>query len=264
MPQFQATIVEKVTLQPALWRLTVEFGPLGAVEPGQFFLVRCTDHLAAYLRRPLFPATVETETCTFLLQPDPDPGLAWLLAQSAGQTLDLLGPLGRGFQLGPTAQNLLLVADSPLVGPLLGLAGRESSRQGSVVMVLGGRRANDLFPLAHLPPAVEVRAATLDGSLGRRGHVTDLLADLLPWADAVGCIGSDGLTRVLRQQIAQVRLEPRAGFAQVLLTQPALHVCGVGSCLACVVPTERGLRPACVDGPVFDLAALILDEGQAV
>lgn len=262
MDQIQATILHKETIHPALWRLTVEIGPLAdGLEPGKFFLARCADPATAYLRRPLFPSAIGAGTCAFLLHPDPDPGLAWLIARAPGETLDLVGPLGRGFELGPAVRNLLLVSDVAAIGPLLALAAQASGRPGNVVMALGGSRAAGLYPLHLLPPPVEAQVTTLDGSLGWRGSVVDLLPDLLRWADAVCCLGTPGLYRELRGQIESVRFRLEPGFAQALVTGPPLHGCGVGSCLACVVPVERGYRLACVDGPVFDLAALRLEEG---
>jgi len=63
----------------------------------------------------------------------------------------------------------------------------------------------------------------------------------------------------LSQAVRAERLSPRPGFAQALLMP--LIPCGVGACRACAVPTHRGYRLACTEGPFFDLLEL---EGEEV
>jgi dihydroorotate dehydrogenase electron transfer subunit len=55
--------------------------------------------------------------------------------------------------------------------------------------------------------------------------------------------------------IERARPGPISHFAQVLLTDVPF-ACGVGACMSCAVEGERGLRLACIDGPVFDLKDL--------
>jgi NAD(P)H-flavin reductase len=102
---------------------------------------------------------------------------------------------------------------------------------------------------------VEFRAATLDGSLGHRGPVTDLLPDLLAWADAVCAVGSTAFYRALQTQVETVRLRPEANYLFGLVT-PARIACGVGACMGCTLETKTGLKQACIDGPVFDLTGM--------
>src|SRR5262245_54635623 len=177
MIQTEATVVAKETIAPAWWRLTLSVPALlPALLPGQFLLLRCGDSFTCYLRRPVFPQPLEPAgQVSLLLRPGPDPGLAWLSARKVGETLDLIGPLGRGFELPQGSHNLLLVADQPLIAPLLGLIAQAMAARALVTIALGGNRATNLYPVAALPPAVEIRAATLDGSAGHRGPITDLL-----------------------------------------------------------------------------------------
>ncbi len=256
MIQRQVILTAKETIGPAWWRLRLAAPDLSRPpQPGQYFLLRCGDLSVCYLRRPLFPASVEADGFTLLLRPDPDPGLAWLLAQPLQTPVDVIGPLGSGFPPLDHTRALLLTGDTYHIGPLLGLTAQAVEAGVAVTLALGGRRATHLYPVTALPPAVEFQAATVDGSLGHRGPVTDLLPDLLPWADTVCAVGSTALYRTLRQQVAEVRLGLDRGFAFGLLSDVSL-ACGVGACLACTLETSDGLKRACVDGPVFDLATL--------
>lgn len=254
--QTQISIIRKESIAPAWWRLTLAAPDLTPhLLPGQFLLLRCADRFTCYLRRPIFPIVVDQDKLALLLRPDPDPGLAWLLAQRPGEPLDVIGPLGNGFPLTRNVRNLLLVSDSQAITPLVGQMERAVTAGIAVTLVLGGSRAAVLYPVAALPPIVEFQAATLDGSLGQRGPVTELLPGLLRWADQVCVVGSTQLYRTLRRQIEEIRLRAEPHYAYGLVLNNLLP-CGVGACLGCSVTTESGLKLICVDGPVFDLAEL--------
>jgi dihydroorotate dehydrogenase electron transfer subunit len=85
--------------------------------------------------------------------------------------------------------------------------------------------------------------------------VTNLLPNLLRWADLVGAVGSTSLYRTLSQQMVQTRFRAEPEFLYGLLTD-GLMGCGMGACLSCAIETTRGPKLACIDGPVFDLATL--------
>jgi dihydroorotate dehydrogenase electron transfer subunit len=255
MKQVHATVVERRTLCPAVWQIRVTTPALTKTgRPGQFYLVAGP----GYLRHPLFPACLTAGELAFLVKADPDPSVAWLAARAPGDELDLIGPFGRGFGAPASGQHLLLVAETTLdVGPLLPLmASAVADGASAITLLTAATRAAGVFPPRELPPAVELRVATADGSLGQRGDVTTLLPDALPWADRVCAAGSRGLYRSLQTAVAGLRPGlPTAGFVQVLLADVPL-VCGVGACLACAVQGGRGPRLACVEGPVFDLSDL--------
>ena len=254
MIQTRGTIVEKKTIAPAWWRLDFAAPKLTPVpQPGQFLLCRCFDDLLpCYLRRAIFPAIIEPGRFSCLLNPAPDPGFAWLLARNVGDQVDLIGPLGLSFPLLPHVQNLLLVSDRQTIGPLLAQMDQAIAQGAAVTLALGASRAAAIYPLSALPPAVELQAATRDGSLGYRGQITELTPDLLRWADVVFAAGSMKLYRTLKTQVAAVRLGAEDNFLYGLITDLPL-ACGVGACLSCAIETATGLKLGCVDGPIFDL-----------
>jgi dihydroorotate dehydrogenase electron transfer subunit len=260
--QTQITVVKKETIAPAWWRLTLSAPDLSPqLMPGQFLLLRCADRFTCYLRRPVFPSPMDDQLLTLLLYPDPDPGLAWLLTRQPGDILDVVGPLGTGFSLPNRLRNLLLVSDGQVIDPLLGQMSRAINVGVSVTLALGGSRNSGLYPVTALPPVVEFQAATLDGSLGHRGPVTDLLPSLLGWADAVCAVGSTKLYRALKMQLEKTRLRAEANYLFGLV-KPYQMACGVGVCLSCVLETEAGLKLSCIDGPVFDLTTLEFGEND--
>ena len=185
---------------------------------------------------------------------------AWLAARKSGDVLDLIGPLGTGFDLPDRTGNLLLVSNSQQLSPLLGQLELAVDLGCAVTLALESSRAASLYPVSSLPPIVEFRAATRDGSLGYRGTVIDLLPELLSWADLVCVLGSPTLYRDLKRQAEMTRLSLETGYMYGLIANASL-ACGVGACFGCMLETRRGLKLACADGPVFDLAELDLAGG---
>ena len=283
MYQITRPIIKKQTIKPALWEITVglEKTDLWATQiaPGQFFLVQCAIPFTTYLRRAIFPAGItsspleETAEAPSGLQflfsavDLADPGLAWLMSRKVGQTIDLLGPFGQGFPAPQQASSLLLIGSSPTIGPLgplLFLLRQAIQRGADVVLALEATRAADLYPFQTLPPAAELRIATLDGSLGYRGSILDHLEDLTRWADTICAVGVRSFYRRLKAHLDQTHLQLMTNFANVLITDLPIHICGTGICTLCTLPTTKGLKLACQDGPIFDLSILPLEEYRSL
>jgi dihydroorotate dehydrogenase electron transfer subunit len=111
-----------------------------------------------------------------------------------------------------------------------------------------------LLPSTQLPEEVEYVVATIDGSRGHTGFVTDLVPDYLGWADQVFSCGPEPMFRSLREVVHRNRLGDRPDV-QMAVERPM--ACGIGACLGCVVETRHGMKTACVDGPAFDMDELL-------
>lgn len=236
---------------------TVE-GPVA----GRYFLARCAEEVdgertdwSIYLRRPLYAAQQRGEEWLLYLPPDDDPGHGWLRRRGEGATVHLLGPLGNGFALPDSGCNLLLLADltdNPgWLALLLGLLEPMLDRGGRVTLLLRTDVPLDEAALSHLPIPVEVHSAPDETAWGQA------LSTAIPWADLVAA----GLPRsrygCLAQTIQARRFRLEEGFCQMLVQADIL--CGVGACLACVIPTANGgITRSCTHGPVFDLTRLAL------
>jgi dihydroorotate dehydrogenase electron transfer subunit len=176
-------------------------------------------------------------------------GTEWLARRRPGDTVELFGPLGHGYTVKPGSQNLLLVAGGIGVAPLVWLADEEVARGRNVVLLLGARDADHLYPTALLPAEVEVVTATDDGSAGHRGYVTDLLAQYAPWADQIFACGPTPMFRSMASVLRGVQYRKSC---QVLLEERM--ACGTGICYSCAVETRRhGMKLICKDGPKFEL-----------
>ena len=221
------------------------------LSPGRFVLADLGDD--GYLRAPLFPARINADAFGVLVSLDHPAA-----ALQPGAEVDLIGPLGRGFDVPEAARRLLLVADTPHLPVLLPLLETKFFPKNpvslSAALLLSAPMAGELYPIRLLPPTLEIHVVTADGSAGHEGVPLDLLPDLVRWADCV-CAASDPADYpAMAGVVREVRIGPHRRFAQALVVPPL--VCGVGACQGCAVKVARSTKLACTDGPVFDLLDL--------
>ncbi len=96
-------------------------------QPGQFVMVRCGDGEEFQLRRPFSIHQLDGKRLALLFNVV-GRGTHWLSQRQAGNNLDLLGPLGNGYEIHPGSQNLLLVAGGIGIAPLVFLAQKAQNR----------------------------------------------------------------------------------------------------------------------------------------
>jgi dihydroorotate dehydrogenase electron transfer subunit len=263
-----AELIESLEFLPGQWLQTYH-APLLATNSaaGQFVHVRTPDYSGLVLRRPFSINTVDRVggriTIHFRVT---GVGTAWLARMQPTQQVEMLGPLGRGFEVDPKSRHLLLVAGG------LGMAGVRSlvddalAADRSVTLLFGAASAMEVYPSSLLPDEVEYVVATDDGSLGHAGRVTDLVPDYEAWADqafacgplpmlaalaglAEGRRGRLGVARLGRKR-GSGRTDPlgspaarRKAFLQVSMEQNM--GCAVGACLGCVVMGVEGPQRVC-------------------
>lgn len=215
-------------------------------------MVRCCDAQAAdpLLRRPFFIHATrrDRELCSFLVAAR-GRGSAWLARQPEQATLDILGPLGHGWQVPPTARNLLLVGEGLSIASLTLLAAMAVEQELGVTLLCQFASEAEIYPPALLSPEIEYHI-TMPG-IGVKPLV-ELAGDYLAWADAVYCAVSLTTAQALYQRYERLR---HRHMAQCLVTRP--FACASGVCLACAIETHGGTRLVCRDGPVFALSEVV-------
>ena len=156
-----------------------------------------------------------------------------------------MGPLGIGFRPAREGRRPLLVGGGIGTAPLLCL----SDELEHPAVMLGFRSAAHAAAAALF--AEETQLATDDGSAGRHGLVTELLAaelDSDAHAEVFAC-GPPAMLEAVRALCAEREVPAQ-------LAMESGMACGFGACFGCVVPTREGYVRLCVDGPVLDAAAL--------
>ncbi len=270
----QAELIESRQILPAQWIQSYHAPDLIAgARAGQFVHVRTGDYSGLVLRRPFSINTIDQATGSLTIHfRTVGRGTEWLTRVRPGDRLDMLGPLGRPFEVDPRSRHLLLVAGG------LGMAGvrmlaDEAIRDGrQVVLLFGAAGASEVYPSNLLPDEVEYVVATDDGSMGHAGFVTDLVPEYEAWADQAFACGPAPMLAALARLAAGRRgrmgvavlgrkrqggRQPQSGsaaarrkaFLQVAIEQNM--GCAVGACLGCVVMGVEGPQRVCREGPVF-------------
>jgi dihydroorotate dehydrogenase electron transfer subunit len=232
-----------------------------AVRPGQFFQVG-VNAPGTLLRRPYSAAWADAQKgrLGFIFNVV-GAGSAWLAAREAGDRLDLLGPLGRGFDLDGDG-SVVCVAGGLGVAVFPGVVAALVQRRRRVVMLCGARSAAQLLSPERFPGA-EVQVATDDGTAGHQGSVIDLVTPSLTLPargretlQILTC-GPTPMLQALIEQARRLGISPTS--IQVALETPM--GCGMGTCLGCVAPGADGAYLlTCSDGPC--LAADRIDWGR--
>jgi len=221
--------------------------------PGQFVMVRCGEECT--LSRPfsIHQVNKKGDMALWFAIWEGGKGTKWLSQRKVGDSIDLLGPLGNGYDIQSDSPKLLL-AGGVGIAPLYFLA-QEALNQGcEVTMLHGASTAAHLYPKS-MPDGVKIYVATEDGTTGKKGMITELLPDYINWA---GQIFACGPTPMYRAMAAQKQQLLAAKPVQVSLEM--MMGCGLGTCYGCTLMTKHGLKQVCKDGPVFELDDIYWDD----
>lgn len=247
-----------------------------SAKAGQFAHIQC--HPLRRMRRPLSIMRVSpTEGWVEFLYKAVGEGTRLLSQRLIGESVNVMGPIGRPFELKATHSKALLLGGGVGIPPMVSLSeeiknqhptieplvlmGSEVpfpfTRTASALMVKGlADNISDGLPLLE-SWGIPSRLASLQGYSGvYQGYITDLARD---WLKA--------LTQVEREQVAIYSCGPTPMLKAVselakefnLPCQVSLEeymACAVGGCAGCVVKvsTKAGvvMKRVCVDGPVFE------------
>jgi dihydroorotate dehydrogenase electron transfer subunit len=210
-------------------------------EPGQFINVaqRAPGRL---LRRPFSISDVAGEEVEFVFDTI-GTGTAWLAGREPGDTLDVVGPLGKPFSM--TEGTAMLIGGGYGAAPIVFHARRLRDAGVSTQIILGARNAARVY---EVPTDVShnIVFTTDDGSAGRRGVVTDAMEGHPARVYACGPM----------PMLAAVSARAAALGVECEVAVEEFMACGIGVCWTCVVPVrpngELQHARSCTEGPVFD------------
>jgi dihydroorotate dehydrogenase electron transfer subunit len=261
--QFKSMVVSNVELSPNYFRMRMTAPQeLLASAPGQFLMLKVTDAIDPLLRRPFGLFDVGTFTAEYagcgaqtyceILYKVVGKGTKLLSALHHGDVVDLLAPLGRGFDLGPAGEEKVLVGGGVGLAPLYYLAKALVERGEKVRLFAGGRNRDDILCITEFERlGVETYVATDDGTLGESGFVTQVLERHLNKGMRIFACGPTPMLDAVAKMSARHEVPCQ-------VSMEAYMACGVGACLGCVMKganhTEAtpDYRCVCKDGPVFD------------
>lgn len=235
------TILNNSLLAPGVFRMILtgleETAPL---DPGQFVNIQIP---GLFLRRPISVCDAAGEELT-LIYKCVGAGTAALSNMKPGRSLDVLTGLGKGYDISKAGDAPLLIGGGVGIPPLYYLA-KELIRAGKKPhILLGFNRAGEIFyedEFAAL--GADVTLATLDGSAGKAGFVTDHLPGDATYFFSCGPLPMLKALCRATDLPGQLSLEERMG-------------CGFGACMGCSIETAEGPKRVCKEGPVFERQVL--------
>ncbi len=230
-------LIENTRLTATVWRMRLEGDTAPIKAPGQFVQLSLPGF---YLRRPISICDWDETTLT-LVYKVVGQGTEAMSAMHEGMDIELLNGLGNGFDTARCGERPLLIGGGVGLPPMIGLC-RQLLKAGKHPTVLAGfNTEKEVF----LRDAVEAMGApfvlaTMDGSAGVKGLVTDAMADL-DYTDICACGPLPMLKAIMAasDKPAQLSFEERMG-------------CGFGACMGCTVKVKGGYKRICKDGPVLD------------
>jgi len=238
-----------------------------AAEPGQFVMVKPAPGLEPLLRRPFSVFEVlrdsgGTPTAITLLNKRVGITTTQLFDAVEGQRIPCLGPLGRPFSMADASTEAWMVAGGVGLAPFATLANALAARGVPMTLFYGGRSADDLFFIELFESAgAQLVLTTEDGSRGEHGRVTAPLDRALARRGgrsvALFACGPEPMLAAVARLAARHSVSCEVSVERVM-------GCGLGGCYSCVVPLRGNdghphFVRSCVNGPVFDAAALIWD-----
>ncbi|WP_078380956.1 dihydroorotate dehydrogenase electron transfer subunit [Sutcliffiella halmapala] len=251
-------VVSQQNLARNIFEMTLEGELIDMMSsPGQFVHIRVGEGLDPLLRRPISIAGIDKEKgqCKITYRAE-GKGTIMLSRKHEGESIDVLGPLGNGFPIHELQRGdkALIVGGGIGVPPLLELT-KQLYRKGiQTTHVLGFQSKADVFYKNEFAYYGDTYIATVDGSYGTKGFVTNVLEDLQPEFHTLFSCGPTPMLKALEDLYPNdnvyLSLEERMG-------------CGIGACFACVChlqndPDGYSYKKVCTDGPVFRAKEVVL------
>ncbi|MBV8375286.1 MAG: hypothetical protein JO302_07220 [Candidatus Eremiobacteraeota bacterium] len=261
LPRVHATLVtDRRVLAPGVVLVGFDAPELvAATRPGQYVMAIPPTGESAATALGIYEAEGKRASLLFFITGTRTRELSEL---RPGDRLDVIGPLGNGFDLSSATSRVAIVAGGVGIASVL-LAAQKLARSGARITLLYGARTAQLLVEAQRFSDVgcELAFATDDGTAGHHGYVTDLL-DRSQRTDLILACGPTPMLRAVAKAAAALRVR-----AQLALEET--FACGVGGCWGCVVPLAHSSAQApsfppaeaggsevvyarvCKEGPVF-------------
>lgn len=250
---FNSTIQKIIALDNNIFLLQAYCPEIASnIQPGQFLNVKVSETTFPLLRRPFSVCDVEGDSI-FLMFNILGEGTKLLQKKHIGDTLNLIGPLGNGFNLDGDYDTAVIAAGGLGSAPFPFFI-RKLGDKKNLQCFVGGRTKHDVIQYG----MKNVKVSTDDGSIGFKGNVVELLQKELVKSvykkvKIFGC-GPTAMLRSLKEFAIKNNIECEVS------TECAM-ACGFGICMGC--PTESTKQSdkyllVCKDGPVFNVQEVVI------
>lgn len=247
------TVISNENIARNIFKLTLQGDIVQSMnEAGQFVNIRVNSSSEYLLRRPISICEINKDSNTFVViyRAEGD-GTKILSNLKEGELVDILGPLGNGYNIKSltTGQTALLVGGGIGVPPLYELAKKFNEQGIKTIHVLGFNNKEDVFYKEKFLELGNTYVSTVDGSFDEVGYVTDVITKYNLQYDKYYSCGPLPMLKALKDMNNQ-----KEGY----LSLEERMACGIGACYACVCKTKvDDTARICYDGPVFKAEEII-------
>jgi len=266
VPEIQCTILRQDKFDNHWFRLSLAAPPRFFREftPGMFIMVKTADYgNDPFLRRPFSVAYLSKKKNLFdIIYRITGRGTTLLSLKAKGEKLNIIGPLGKGFEIPGNLKSLYLVAGGIGIAPLISLyqAITTASKNAKQRFLWGITSKKVLIDFNEIYPDLapfDLSIASEDGSIGSRGNVVNLLSGFL-WEKtmedfAVFACGPIKMLSALQRLCKKQKIP-------LFVSIESKMACGQGYCMGCAIPSTEAsygntgkhkYLKVCQDGPVF-------------
>ncbi len=235
-------VLKNEQLTDTVFRMELKGDTSALTAPGQFINLTVE---GCYLRRPISVYDWDENTITIIYKVVGE-GTEKMAKWEAGYNCDVLTGLGNGFDVTQSGDAPLLIGGGVGIPPLYGLCKRLIAEGKKPTVILGFNKADEIFCKAEFEEiGAKTIVATVDGSVGVKGFVTDAMKDL-EYTYFYTCGPMPMFKAIEKTAVGsgEYSFEERMG-------------CGFGACMGCSCKTKYGNKRICKDGPVMKREEII-------
>ncbi|MDF2606693.1 MAG: pyrK [Bacillales bacterium] len=244
-----STIIEKQILMDNVVKISFKSNLVDLdMKPGQFVNILIGATGETTLRRPIsvYEIDVENKAFTIIFRVE-GKGTRILSEKTVGEEVNILGPLGNGFPLDKVqkGQTVMLVGGGIGIPPLYETSKQLKKIGANVIHILGFNTYSESFLIDNFKEISKTFVSTVDGTIGQKGFVTDVIERINLDCDYIFACGPKPMLKALENMVDNSKL---------YLSFEERMACGIGACYACVCKTknsETEYKRVCKEGPVF-------------
>lgn len=232
----QVKIIENIELTKGIFKMTLG-GDYSNDKAGQFYMMRGWG-IEPFLSRPLSIHDANSEGIQFLYEVV-GVGTKLFSELKRGDSIELLGPLGNGFDTEEISGKVAIVTGGIGIAPM-GLLVKQL--ENCEIDFYAGFRDKE-YSIDYISDYIkDLHLSTDSGAKGHKGFIIEIFDP--SGYDYVLCCGPTPMM----EKVAKMCNDK--GVKSYLSLESSM-ACGVGACLGCTCETTTGKQRVCKEGPVF-------------
>lgn len=242
MNQVMMKITDNKKIAEKTYFMSLEGDTSAITKPGQFINIKLDGF---FLRRPISVCDCENGKLSIIYKVVGN-GTKEMSELPVGAELDILSGLGNGYDTSKSGDCPVLIGGGVGVPPMYLLCKKLVSEGKKATVILGFNSEKEVFGVDEFKATgAEVYVTTVDGSVGTKGFVTDVLKNLdYTYFYTCGPMPMFKAIESIAKTSGQYSFEERMG-------------CGFGACMGCTCKTKYGNKRICKDGPILEREEIV-------